>query len=332
MTALRLGKKLLRRLAGDSFDAHHNAANDRLARIETGVRELRALLVAQSMPPADLWQRGVRATPYLPNEAIFDRSVICRQEHFDTGYFAYWAQQMELAPLYHRKLWEFVYIAQALHERGLLQRGSKGLGFGVGSEPLPSLFASRGCEILATDADTEHAAQSGWIESAQHANGLDTLRRLRVCDDETFARNVRFQSFDMNQTPGDFRGFDFCWSACALEHLGSIEAGLAFIRRSLDCLRPGGIAVHTTEFKLTTGEETIEQGPTVLFRRSDFERLFAALRAEGHLCAGLDTEEGMQPVERYVDLPPYRAHPHIKMIYDGIPTTSIGLVFHRKAD
>jgi hypothetical protein len=42
----------------------------------------------------------------------------------------------------HRKLWEWCYIAQVLWERGLLQPGRPGLGFGVGHEPLAALFAS----------------------------------------------------------------------------------------------------------------------------------------------------------------------------------------------
>jgi SAM-dependent methyltransferase len=268
----------------------------------------------------------------MPNAAVFDRSVICRQEHFESGYFTYWAAQMAHAPVYHRKVWEFVYIAQALYERGLLREGAKGLGFGVGREPLTALFASRGCKIMATDAHGEHAADSGWTETAQHAASLDGLRRPQICDDARFTQSVQFTPFDMNDTPGPFRDFDFCWSACALEHLGSIEKGLDFIRNSLACLRPGGIAVHTTEFNLGYTDGTIDHAATVLFRRQDFEKLFDRLRAEGHLCAALDLTEGNQPIERYIDLPPYRSHPHLKLALEGIPTTSIGLVVHRRAD
>jgi len=30
--------------------------------------------------------------------------------------------------------------------------------------------------------------------------------------------------------PADLTGFDFCWSICALEHLGTIAQGLDFIK------------------------------------------------------------------------------------------------------
>ena len=52
----------------------------------------------------------------------------------------------------------------------------------------------------------------------------------------------------MNHLPDDLRGFDFTWSSCALEHLGTLAAGADFVVAQMDCLRPGGVAVHTTEF------------------------------------------------------------------------------------
>jgi SAM-dependent methyltransferase len=328
MTALARGRTLLRRLIGRSAPAPTEA---QLHRIEISLRELRAMLLAQSVPPPALWQNGPRASQKLPDEPVFARSMLCRQAHFETGYFAYWTAQIAHAPAYHRKLWEFIFIAQALYERGLLRPGSKGLGFGVGREPMAALFASRGCEVVATDADAAHAARAGWIETAQHASSLDGLRWPQICDDLQFDRLVRFQSFDMNDAPGNFRDFDFCWSACALEHLGSIENGLAFIRNSLACLRPGGIAVHTTEFNLHSDDATIDKAETVLFRRRDLVELFAELEAEGHLCAPLDLTEGHEPIERYIDLPPFRPMPHLKMALQGMPATSIGLIIHRRA-
>ena len=46
-------------------------------------------------------------------------------------------------------------IAQALYERGKLKPGSRGLGFAVGKEPLSDLFASFGCDVVATDLEGE---------------------------------------------------------------------------------------------------------------------------------------------------------------------------------
>ena len=39
-----------------------------------------------------------------------------------------------------------------------------------------------------------------------------------------------------------------------IDRIGSIELGLQFIENSMATLRPGGVAVHTTEFNLEDGE------------------------------------------------------------------------------
>ena len=81
----------------------------------------------------------------------------------------------------HRKIWEFCFIAQALDERGMLARGRRGLGFAVGTEPLPAMFASRGCAIVATDLAT--AVVAGVIVSAlayawQNAKRIHATTRM----------------------------------------------------------------------------------------------------------------------------------------------------------
>ena len=82
----------------------------------------------------------------------------------------------------------------------------------------------------------------------------------------------------MNDISSDLSNFDFCWSCCALEHLGSLSAGMRFIERSLDTLRPGGWAVHTTEFNIFSDVATIERGATVLYRQRDLRWLMEHLQ------------------------------------------------------
>jgi FkbM family methyltransferase len=61
-------------------------------------------------------------------------------------------RQGDLAGLrYNRKVWEYAYIAQAVAEAGLLKEGTRAVGFGVDSEPLPTFFASHGVDVVATD-------------------------------------------------------------------------------------------------------------------------------------------------------------------------------------
>ena len=260
-------------------------------------------------------------------------SSLCQQVHFSLDQYRFWVEKMKDKPKYMRKQWEFFYIAQALFERDMLRAGRKGLGFGVGLEPLPALFASLGVEILATDQSYEHAKRAGWVRSNEHSTDLSGLNARGICTEAMFDRLVRFAEVDMNALPVDLRTrFDFCWSACALEHLGSLKHGAEFIKKSLDVLRPGGVAVHTTEFNLSSDERTIESEQLSVYRRCDIEKLAREIESEGHTVEPIDWTHGSGLAEAVVDLPPWgRGEPHLRLLLGDFECTSIALVVQRNA-
>ncbi len=255
-------------------------------------------------------------------------SRLCTQAQMESKEYEEWCARIREAPRLHRKQWEFVYIAQALFERGMLAPGKRGLGFGVGQEPLAALFASCGCEIVATDQDPKNAKSSGWTDTGQYPESLAGLNNRGICEQHAFNRLVTFRIVDMNRIPQGLRAFDFVWSSCALEHLGSIRKGQEFILRAMDCLGPGGVAVHTTEYNVSSNTGTVDSGPTVLFRRQDIEALVNRLHHFGHR-VGLDLDPGDGEIDRYVDLPPYKAAPHLKLAIGRYVSTSIGLIVER---
>jgi hypothetical protein len=128
----------------------------------------------------------------------------------------------------------------------------------------------------------------------------------------------------MNKIDPDLVGFDFVYSSCALEHVGSIELGLRFIKNSLNCLRPGGVAVHTTEFNVFSNDATIDNQPTVLFRRQDMDTLAADLISQGHEIV-LNYNPGSGPFDRHIDVPPW-SEIHLKLQLEQYVTTSLGLI------
>lgn len=320
----------LRRL-NDRLVALEESNQQTLGALNAHAREMRILMAGLSLPPAQLWQGQPQPPAVLtvPSDVFFPTAVTCRQESFEQPYFAFWCARLGEHLRFHRKVWEFVFICQVLWERGIVFPGARGLGFGVGREPLPAFFASHGCKVTATDMSPEGATEAGWVETSQHAAGKEALRRPVVCPDELFEANVEFQECDMNAIPADLTGYDFCWSACALEHLGSIEKGLDFIVRSVECLKPGGWAVHTTELNLSSNDATVDNMDTVLFRRRDLEALAERLRAMGHYVAPFDFEPGAKPIDQYIDVPPYRAEPHLKVALWGYSITSFGLMVQR---
>jgi len=258
-------------------------------------------------------------------------SQLCRQIDFDAPWFIRACEKLREGLQHHRKLWEFCYIYEALRERGLLQPGMKGLGFGVGREPLAAAFAAAGCQILATDLDAPRAAAQGWLQTQQHASGADVLNDRGLCTPEEFRERVSFEVVDMNLIPAELHGqFDFTWSSCSFEHCGSIELGLKFVRNQMACLKPGGIAVHTTEFNVSSNRDTVATGQTVLFRRRDLERLARRLRRHGHV-VDLDFTLGEGEIERHIDVPPYTQQPHLRLQLFEYTATSIGLIIEKAA-
>jgi SAM-dependent methyltransferase len=255
-------------------------------------------------------------------------SMLCRQQHFYLPLYTYWSKVLGHAPRFHRKQWEFVYICQVLYERGFLKEGMTGLGFGVGKEPLVSFFASCGVRVLATDLDFTEAEELGWTSNNQHSDDLSSLNERLLCDSEKFDSLVSFRNVNMNQIPGDIGAFDYCWSSCAFEHLGSIRKGLDFVKNSAKLLKPGGVAVHTTEYNISSNSQTLDNNSSlVIFRRCDIELLADELKSDGFEVEPIDFLSGEDELERYIDLPPYIDEPHLRLLLeDEYIATSLGII------
>lgn len=232
---------------------------------------------------------------------------------------------------FHRKQWEFVAILAAAEQGSILAPGKRALGFGVGTEPLPAALASAALDVVATDQPID---QSGhWTTRNEHAQGLFSLYKPAIIDEATMRERVSFRPVDMNRIPNDLGEFDLIWSACALEHLGSPQAGLEFLHNTLRMLKPGGIAVHTTEFDLTPGATAVDYGHCALYRLEDIMQLQAQVRADGFEMDLNPYVAFEHPADRAI-APPMSVGDeefHLKLaLYDSI-TTSIVLLIRRPA-
>ena len=138
----------------------------------------------------------------------------------------------------HRKVWEYVYVLKAAEQPGLLAPGRAALGFGVGTEPLPAVLARHGVRVLATDQDRSGDTAGTWAETGQHMSDLSALSNPAIVSDARLRELVDLKHVDMTAVPDDLGAFDLIWSCCALEHLGSPEAGLEFVRQTLPLLEP----------------------------------------------------------------------------------------------
>lgn len=181
----------------------------------------------------------------------------------------------------HRKQWEVMSLLQALMERGLIGPGKRGLVFGVGQEWTVSYLAGLGCDIVATDLYVNSDKVENWEPSGQWCSNVNDVFYENFISLEDFNKRVSFRYVDMNNIPSDLTGFDFCWSLCALEHLGSLKHGTDFILNSVNCLKPGGWAFHSLEFDIDTEGPNYETVDNSFYKQRDIEGLAKEVDSRG---------------------------------------------------
>jgi hypothetical protein len=236
----------------------------------------------------------------------------------------------------HRKVWEWCFMLQALEERDLLRDGVRALGFGVGTEPLVAALATRGVRVVATDQPAEQAG--AWGASNQHAAALDAVRRPDLCSNERFDELVTFSPLDMRAIPDDLSGFDITWSSCCFEHLGTPDAGFDFVIDAMNTLRPGGVAVHTTEIDVGRSASILEIGSldhgdyACFYRTTDLRRLVARLRGLGHQVQCNYHVSMSHALERAIDEQPYSHDPHLRLRVGDRVVSSFGLIVTKVDD
>lgn len=249
-------------------------------------------------------------------------SQLCTASQFKENVYDIWLKEIKEDHRYHRKQWEYVYILQVLNKYDMLRASIKGLGFGCGKEPLSAVMAKKGCHIMATDVEPGDIDDNYW-----GATNISDLYFPNICSEEILQERVSFSYADMNHISETmFDEYDFLWSCCALEHIGSLKAGMDFILNSTKCLKPGGIAVHTTEINLNQGDETMETPGLSLYRKRDIKDLEAQL---SQMCCSMlpvNWYTGDLPEDNYVDLPPYGEDKHLKLQIEQFVVTSLGIV------
>jgi len=295
-----------------------------------------------SMRQAALLDRvavGPQNTRYGLPEFGGTTSMSVSAAHFDAVKFLQWegmisgrSEPLEPPlPFKHRKMWEFCFILAVVEACGLYRPNARGIGFGVGSEPLPAVFARGGVDIVATDQPIEQGAS--WATNGQLMHGLATLSHPQIISNEELARHVTVRTVDMNKLPADLGLVDFTWSSCVIEHLGSPQRGLDFVRNSVDLLNPGGVSVHTTELELVPRERTMDYGNCAVYRADDLLKFEQELRSDGY-----DVDFNLHvslaaPEDRFISEadPTVLDTSHLKLVIGDSISTSFGIVVRKPA-
>jgi hypothetical protein len=193
---------------------------------------------------------------------------------YDEPVYAEWAARLKEPVRRHPAQWQSIYILQALRRYGMLEPGAHGLGFGRDTGALPAIMAATRCRVTMTDPA---------------AGGATHWRRPDIVDDTVFDGHVAFRPVERAAPlPENLAGFDFLWAGADNRDLGTVAAVTDFILRSLDCLKPGGLAVHVAATDPQPDAETDPAGDNPVLPRVAFDRLALALIGHGHEVAQLN--------------------------------------------
>ena len=168
---------------------------------------------------------------------------------------------------FHRKQWEFAMILLALRQRGALRPDAVGLSMGAGKERLLYAVARGVRRVVATDL---YDAGTEW-DTARTDDPDQYIKQDKpfpVDDAKLEGRRMDMRSLDF-----DDETFDFCYSSCAIEHIGGREDFLRHLAEAHRVLKPGGVYALTTE--LHYGPETIEHPHNYYFAPPDLRDLIA---------------------------------------------------------
>ena len=260
---------------------------------------------------------------FQPPDLEQPSSQLCTASQFKDAAFHEIVEAMRAQPGKRRGLWEQVWTVSMLATEGMVAPGRRGLGIETGSERISALLASRGVEVLATGSGASTPAAM-------------EIRRVRlfypeVVHIEDFDQLCRFAELDprrVDSLPAD--GFDFCWSVGMPGRLHSIEAALDFLEASLAPLRPGGLAVHSFAFNLTSDQTTWEFPDLVILRRCDIEALAERLGKAGHRILTFNTHPGYDPADERVTTQPATTTGH-RQRHGVVVSTSFGLAIRKAA-
>jgi hypothetical protein len=249
--------------------------------------------------------------PELPSFSMPKTQIVTANQFFEPSFKKWACNEMGWQFGFNRKLWEYAFILNAIDVYG--KANGRGVGFGVGREPIVEVLLRQGAKLVVSDLMDAEAQPKGW--ESMNFSGLEKY-------------DIRFMYVDMNKIPDELRNFDFLWSCGSFEHIGGLQQGLAFVKRSLACLKPGGLAVHTTEYNSSDNSATFESPGLSIYRQKDIEGLAEDLSRSGHKIE-CNFTKGDHALDAIVsdETSPWEISLKVKVC--GQVATSIGIVIHK---
>jgi len=254
---------------------------------------------------------------------------------FDPDFERIVRTELEEEPRFHRKQWEFVQIFRTLEALGYLNPRSRGLSMGGGEERLLYAVARRAGHLTVTDLYESGSLWDG-ARTDTPDRSLKAAAPFAIDPSRLTARRM-----DMRALEFDDASFDFCYSSCAIEHIGTDDDFLEHLREVRRVLKDDGVYVLTTEFHY--GADVIPVPRNYYFSSEFLHELvrtasFATLGVDGavsphafnrplpeslsDLCA--DPADGI--TGRLL-----KSVPHVQLLIGGLPFSSLSLALAKPA-
>lgn len=145
--------------------------------------------------------------------------------------------------VFHRKVWEFNQALYGLRTLNRLAPAATALGIGCGHEEFMYFLANRIRRVIATDL-----YEGVWIGGESDADVLDHPAKYAPFKYREAHLEVRRMNA-LALEAGD-RSVDFVFCLSSIEHFGTRRDKLTSLREMYRILKPGGVAVLTTEVVL----------------------------------------------------------------------------------
>jgi SAM-dependent methyltransferase len=175
--------------------------------------------------------------------------------------------ELREVPRFHRKQWEFAMIFHALQALGKLGEDKIGLSMGGGKERIAYALAPHVRQLVITDL---YETETTW-DCARTDDPDEFIRRNKPFPvDDAKLKALRM---DMRELHFPDRTFDFCYSTCAVEHIGGREDFVKHFNEVARVLKDDGVYVFTTEVLLE--DEPIRDEHNYVFSLPFLSDLFA---------------------------------------------------------
>ena len=265
-------------------------------------------------------------------------SKICdAADWFDTEFHSTILNELREPPRFHRKQWEFAMIFLALKKLGYMNENMTGLSLGGGNERVLYSIAQHVKKLIVTDLYDENTT---W-DCAKTNDPDEYIKVSKPFDvDDSKIKALRM---DMRYLDFEDKTFDFCYSSCAIEHIGDFEDFVRHLDEVYRVLKEDGVYVFTTELEI--GSNTVKDQNNFIFSSSFLNEIFSSIK----LTPDVDVDVNLAHHEINTPLPSniknlcynseesfidgiMKSYPHVVLLRGKYPFTSIQFVMRKKSD